>query len=1391
MISQTLTRTEAPPQIAAPIILPLFMPSGKPYWYIPTERFTQTIEQLNVGPSPSAIAQEAYYSSALDGAVEYANHAQQALMYALQSPQVSALQSSQASAFQSPQVSAQQCPQTPIDAAFVETVAFLLSGTRTGFRATEISGTPHPSTISWHMEQLYRFISDDRYHPLIRSAVCHSFVLTVQPYNNCSGRLARLLAMMILLRSGYTFLLNASYSAVIVQRGNDYARAFHGIFSSNNPYGQAGNQTGFVEFLLDVLAEALETARRESAVKPPVVATTVDDKPNITSGREDEIRSKSPLVRRTAASEIVENKPEITSGREDKNRSKPPLVRRTVVSEIVEDKPDVNSGKEDNHDGGVDDFEGRLAKLDANESPLVRRTAAVVREMLCSNIYEFTRSDWYDRTGMTFKEYDACRNTLKRYHLVRSIGRSTSNGKSRVVYRFTKENTSDDEEDDYQRAQLDEQAAFDESPGAVEQTWDLPILAEMERSRFESVRNTAAYYRSFLQRGATEFTKEEWIEQTGQSLRDFHKSYEILSKRHLIDCVEKKGRYRLTPECEAHLPPSAFWTRLEALEHSKSANVRKGAATVRKLIEEGYTGFTSQQWEKKTGMLLIEFATIRNRLFENQLIVNENKGTAIREAFYRFTLDGINIDFDTQSTHGKEDDTADEQGNEISAMDTQQNFIRHLNDLSFNRSELVKRGAEIIRAMISEGTMSFTRLEWMKRANMTEREYATCRSAMATRGMIRRLPKDNREPVSYTFNWPAGALLPEPSVSEIQKRCIKEVKYSTVFNQLAPLVPIEDFPKKALSAMTGSTHHITESEWAAVNHLSSEDATRDMNILLYMGIVTRRYYQRLNAFSYHVLRPEKLEQMLKDGLIKPAKEYDNLPFWVSLSYLAGMKSSITRQAAVTVREMYNAGVFYFTPGSWVRRTGMNKNQFAGCVKVMESQRVVTEDGPLFRLTIAPKGTPIDYCELIGIEKTVSEAQIDRIKTYASCAKKDYDKRIGAFLLEQINAGSCYFTKREYETYANQFSTTTIVKDMLRARRLGLIRRYLALGTVVYAISSGLDGQTFSDPSYEASANVEERNYCPTLTPFRKRRLTGIYNTFGTHEFTRREYEEAFHITDARQTLIPLVGLNLITERQSQGRYLYSLAIKPEERPECFNPSLKEEIVNPIQTFSVRKHEGAELKQKGSAQKHEGAELKEKGSAQKQEGDGLAVQQRRRRIKSATEATEEHEIKLAKKRDAYATQPPEKLEAMRAKMRARARARLASESPEEREKRLSKEQERRRMIKATETPEEHEKKLAAKRAYYAAQPQEKLEARRAHMREQARARRVAETPAEREIRLAAEQEQRHRKWAAETPEEREKRLAENREYQRKKRAKKNKTKGGAHDTGLHTRPGIHK
>ena len=182
-------------------------------------------------------------------------------------------------------------------------------------------------------------------------------------------------------------------------------------------------------------------------------------------------------------------------------------------------------------------------------------------------------------------------------------------------------------------------------------------------------------------------------------------------------------------------------------------------------------------------------------------------------------------------------------------------------------------------------------------------------------------------------------------------------------------------------------------------------------------------------------------------------------------------------------------------------------------------------------------------------------------------------------------------------------------------------------------------------------------------------MTGIYNTFGTHEFTRRKLEEIFHVTDARHTIDPLLSLNLIIERQSKRNLYYRLAVTPDDRPECFEASTG----NPS---------------------HE---------------QKMAIIET-----SPNSQVSAHQTRLAKKREAYATQPPEKLEARRAQMRARAHARRAAETPEEREKRLSNEQERRRKIKETETPEEHEIKLATRRAAYAAKSPEKLEARRSQM-----------------------------------------------------------------------------
>ena len=1291
----------------------------------------QDSSQLCVSPltSASAIVQEAYYSSALDGAVEITSRTQQAILFALQRLQV------------------------PIDAKHVYELVSLLTGAVVAYRATTTPGAPVPASIPRHLEHLYRFLDDKRYHPLIKAAASHAFILAVQPFtidaggHGVNGRLARLISMMILLRSGYSFLLNSSHSAVIVERSAEYVQSFQSIFFANNAYGQAGNVTGFVEYIIETL---VMTQRRVLQVNPVSVGNSVSgNKPSsehiVSSGNKPSSGntissgnmpvsdcSRTATDKTGSATEILQSsadvlRPDIPSASPDHKPAAnvPSTDTSTVPSTDTAPVPYTDTATVPYTDTAtvfkaaparedeilnIPAFEARLSKLDRSAAPLVRRTADVVRELLNDQQFEFTVQTWRERTGMTQKQFDAVRDTLRRNNLVYVAGKWTN----KAVYRFRlnpdSEDIASDGEDDqrerlieYSDVKMSTQMEAMESEDAiianpvmasdvvmhpnmnmlsdvstssdafklpnsndkkesVEQPEestppfistlpslstlpspstqtspstqprpvemdttadfpDLPILREMETSRFESVRKTAAFYSCLLKDNITEITREEWMQRAGLSSREFHKSYAILIKRHLISNLYQGNRhysvYKITPECTAFLSPTVFWSRLESLENSKSDRVRIGAATVREMIEEGLHGFTSLEWANRTGMQIIDFCTIKNRLIENQLITNANKSSDVRGAFYRFTLEGQTDSHTTNSlgyadgndaidsiageslgegetgvtevTEAIEEALVADAAEAVEVTDTaevteaievtdtaevteaievtdverqKQSFIRHLNDMTFNRSEVVRRGAEIIRTMIAEGTMTFTSKDWKRRTN----DYCNCYSAMASRGLIRRLPQKKRKIAIYAYNWPAGAELPEAQAPTIQKHMIDSERYSSILNQLAAIVPIDNFSEKAMAAMGDDPNHTTEFDWATVNNLSVDEAVHDMNVLCCMGIVTRRYYKKSAAFGYHFREPEVLLRMLQNGELAAPQQSDNLFFWGNVAIMSRMKSPLTKKAAEVIRDMADAEQFYFTSGSWIRRTGMNNTQFRDCLAVMTAQHVVTlvddsEYRLIFRLNIAPVGTPIDFCELIGIENTISDAQLERIRRFSLNATCEMDTRIASFLQARIEKGICFFTRKEYaRTYPH--SNNAKVKDIYRACSLGLIGRTHALGTIVYILSPFIgdesgSGRELPFPNDAKSTrprktnNPRKRKYPQSLTNLQKRRLTLILHTYGYNEFSRIDYERAFQLKEGRYSLDSAVAAGLLIKRKSWDMNYYRLAVTPKERPECF------------------------------------------------------------------------------------------------------------------------------------------------------------------------------------------------------------------------------------------------
>ena len=1130
-----------------PITLPLSMPSGKPYWYTVSEKMAKDSSQLCVSPFSSAfaIAQEAYYSSALDGAVGFTNHAQKALQFALQRLQM------------------------PVCAELVNDIAYLFTGIVAPYRTTTTPGTPQPATIPWYLEQLYRFLDDERYHPLIKAAMSHAYILAVQPVSpdaggghGANGRLARLISMTVLLRSGYSFLLNSSHSAVIVERNQDYAQSFRNIFLLDSTYRQAGNVTGFVEFIIETLLTAQHRAlqdKTESVVKDSVSEMAQP------GGQTNSITATPSMKQSGSTAEPAKRPADEVAAIQAGSTVEPATNQTDEVAAIQSDRTAEPATDKIYASNIVTlPFEDRLTILDRSPTPLVRRTVAVIREMLRDQQFEFTRRSWCEKTGITSKQFNAVRFTLFRYRLVfiaRKIG-------FRAVYSLTLNSDCvvDEKELDPSASQIEETDADmllnrpEQIDGQSEV--DLPVLREMEKSRYKSVRETAAFYRGLLNDNVTEITYKEWMKRSGQSSREFHKSYEILVKRHLIANANPDKRksflYRITPECTAFLPPDVFWSRIENLENSRSENVRRGAAIVREMIEEGLPGFTSQEWANRTGMLLIEFGSIRNRLVENQLITNENKGSPVQDAYYRFMLEGHPSSMSSWSTDERPaiNCCADEEHQK-------QSFIRHLNELDFNKSEVVRRGALIIRAMISKGVMIFSSEDWMQWSNMSREEYCSCYSAMLSRGIIRRLPKGRGKQVDYAFNWPVAEVLPESQIPPVQTKSLKFTNYSSILYQLDEFIPIDRLPEKAIAAMSGPSYHTTEHDWATVNNLSPEEASRDLNVLCCMGIVTRRYFKKTAAFSYHFRKPDELLRMLQNGEIMSPTRSDNLSFWANVALMSRMNSHTTRKSAAVIHEMVDEGIVYFTYGSWTRRVKMSHNQFKGCMKVMMSQHVATlvessGNHSLYRLNIAPPETPIDFCELIGIEKAISDAQIERIKEFSANAVSETDRCIASFLLAQIEKGICYFTKKDY-VKAYPLSQTVRSQDLFRASCLGLVGRTYALGTTVYFLSPVIGDKAGRELPFSSDiskgglcSTSKKRNRSNTLSTLQKKRLTVILHTFGYKDFTRTDYENTFHLRDGHYALDPLIVAGLIVKKKARKRNYYRLSVTPEERPECFD-----------------------------------------------------------------------------------------------------------------------------------------------------------------------------------------------------------------------------------------------
>jgi len=159
-------------------------------------------------------------------------------------------------------------------------------GTKTPVFETAAPGWPTQEAMAGVVEW---YNNDNTTHPLIKAAVFVYEFLSIHPFQDGNGRLSRLLATLLLLKSGYAWIEYVSFEHEIEHRKKEYYKRL--MDAQRQRPGE--EVTEWVYFFLDclkniqvqLLAKVKEKEQRETiGMREQLVYTIVDNNPGISSG---------------------------------------------------------------------------------------------------------------------------------------------------------------------------------------------------------------------------------------------------------------------------------------------------------------------------------------------------------------------------------------------------------------------------------------------------------------------------------------------------------------------------------------------------------------------------------------------------------------------------------------------------------------------------------------------------------------------------------------------------------------------------------------------------------------------------------------------------------------------------------------------------------------------------------------------------------------------------------------------------------------------------------------------------------------------------------------------------------------------------------------------------
>ena len=602
-------------------MLPLYTPSGRPYWYVTTDKMIQASERLceealradgsfdpyRVQMTP-AMSQEAYFTSFVEGA-EYTLEEAVAFLRRGTDPEnmheQNILNNHQAWSYMLGSLN------IPFGEQFVKDLAFYLTeGQNDGsidYRQEDSAEIPAmagedyviPPAFSLpdRMAQFYQFLADSNIHPLIKAAAAQAWIFAVRPFPEANERLARMISSAVLLRCGYDYFLDISISANIAHESFRYFKAIKETIRSEND----GDLTYFVEYYIQLLARSL-AAHRESRQQEALEA------------------ERQMAMRLLTPSPPVQDFSENSS---EEHRS----------DDLTE--PHTKSAQHYADSGGRERVDSDIEALIRGAVPITQAEPMKQAESVIQKSEPMKQAKPRKESGSSPAEMPDSTSSVDQ----QVVSVPAHNSQSPSI-----------------KAPRRDRKALVQTPQDMSRY--KALLADI--APFAPIKDFSKKMCAILELGLYRFTALEWSE---VNLLDNDKAIQECDTLYCMQILDRYLRcghyfYLLRFESPAeleelvryqriHAPfiaPSGdpnFWMQLASLEASKSDTLRLAASTIRSMLNESVFEFTKSDWIGRTGMSTSQYKFFRNEMKKRKMAVfvgDPDNAYPNNEGVFRFSI---------------------------------------------------------------------------------------------------------------------------------------------------------------------------------------------------------------------------------------------------------------------------------------------------------------------------------------------------------------------------------------------------------------------------------------------------------------------------------------------------------------------------------------------------------------------------------------------------------------------------------------------------------------------------------------------------------------------------------------------------------------------------------